>query len=113
MPSKDLISRRAALAGLAAASGSLITPRAALASGSVTAAIYPGTWEDAYRAIVAPLLKSRHGVDIAFDALFAVDQVAKVRAARGVPPSTASSSIRDRRRRPRPRGSSSPSTLRS
>ncbi len=86
MPSPDLISRRAALAGLAATTGTLLTPPTALASGSVTAAIYPGTWEDAYRAIVAPLLKSRHGVDIAFDALFAVDQVAKVRAARGVPP---------------------------
>jgi putative spermidine/putrescine transport system substrate-binding protein len=36
--------------------------------------------------VVAPALKKNAGVDIAFDSLFAVDQVAKVRAARGVPP---------------------------
>jgi putative spermidine/putrescine transport system substrate-binding protein len=86
MKTSDLISRRAALAGLGAAGASTLLPGVARASGSMTAAIYPGTWDEAYRAIVAPLLKSRHGVDIAFDPLFAVDQVAKVRAARGVPP---------------------------
>ncbi|HEY5797896.1 MAG TPA: extracellular solute-binding protein, partial [Bosea sp. (in: a-proteobacteria)] len=47
---------------------------------------YPGTWEEAYRGVVAPALKKNFGVDVAFDSLFAVDQVAKVRAARGVPP---------------------------
>jgi putative spermidine/putrescine transport system substrate-binding protein len=84
--SHDLISRRAALMGLGAVGASAILPGVAQAAGSMTAAIYPGTWDEAYRAVVAPLLKAGHGVDIAFDPLFAVDQVAKVRAARGVPP---------------------------
>ena len=58
----------------------------ARAAGSLTAAIYPGTWEEAYRNVLAPALKKSADVDVAFDSLFAVDQVAKVRAARGVPP---------------------------
>lgn len=78
--------RRTFLAGAGAAGLALAAPGLARASGSMTAAIYPGTWDEAYRAIVAPILKQRHNIDIAFDPLFAVDQVAKVRAARGVPP---------------------------
>ncbi|MGL4289640.1 MAG: extracellular solute-binding protein, partial [Phreatobacter sp.] len=68
---------------LGLAGGSL---RQARASGSLTAAIYPGTWEEAYRSVVAPALKKSADIEVAFDSLFAVDQVAKVRAARGVPP---------------------------
>ena len=83
---KDLVSRRAALMGLGAVGASTLFPGSAHASGTVTAGIYPGTWDEAYRAIVAPIMKQKHNVDIAFDPLFAVDQVAKVRAARGVPP---------------------------
>src|SRR5216684_6220609 len=63
-----------------------LLPLRAHATGSLTAAIYPGTWEEAYRGVLAPALKKSADIDIAFDALFAVDQVAKVRAARGVPP---------------------------
>lgn len=79
------LSRRTLLATvpLAAAAGGL---RPAHAAGSVTAAIYPGAWEDAYRAVVVPALKKDHGVDVAFEALFAVDEIAKARAARGNPP---------------------------
>ncbi len=80
------LNRRDILAGAGALGLAGLMPGAARASGSVTAAIYPGTWEEAYRAVVAPALKKAANVDIAFDALFAVDQVAKVRAARGVPP---------------------------
>jgi putative spermidine/putrescine transport system substrate-binding protein len=86
MIDKDLLSRRATLVGLGAIGASTLLPRSAHASGSMTAGIYPGTWDEAYRAIVAPIMKQKHNVDIAFDPLFAVDQVAKVRAARGVPP---------------------------
>jgi putative spermidine/putrescine transport system substrate-binding protein len=53
----------------------------------MTAAIYPGTWDEAFRAEVAPRLLDSHGIDLAFDPLFAVDQLAKARAARGgIPP---------------------------
>jgi putative spermidine/putrescine transport system substrate-binding protein len=78
-----MASRRLFLAGMA---GALAAPSIARASGSMTAAIYPGTWDEAYREIVAPLLRQRHNVGVSFDPLFAVDQVAKVRAARGVSP---------------------------
>lgn len=60
--------------------------RPALAAGNMTAAIYPGTWDEAYRRVVAPLLKAKHGIDIGFEPLFAVDQLAKVAAARGLAP---------------------------
>jgi putative spermidine/putrescine transport system substrate-binding protein len=61
-------------------------PTVALAKGPVTAAIYPGTWDEAYRSIVAPALKKDHAVDLALEPLFAVDQVTKAAAARGLPP---------------------------
>ncbi|MBX9874754.1 MAG: extracellular solute-binding protein [Bosea sp. (in: a-proteobacteria)] len=80
------MNRRDLLAGAGALGLASLLPLRASASGSLTAAIYPGTWEEAYRGVVAPALKKNAGVDVAFDALFAVDQVAKVRAARGVPP---------------------------
>jgi len=80
------LSRRATLAGAAALGAAGLLPRAAFAKGGVTAAIYPGTWEDAYRAHVAPALKKAHGVELEMQPLFAVDQVAKVQAARGQPP---------------------------
>jgi putative spermidine/putrescine transport system substrate-binding protein len=79
-------SRRHVLAGAAATLGSLALGRSAHAKGSVTAAMYPGTWEEAYRAHVAPALKKAHDIDLEMTPLFAVDQIAKVQAARGAPP---------------------------
>ncbi|WP_075219579.1 extracellular solute-binding protein [Acuticoccus yangtzensis] len=58
----------------------------ALASGSVIAAIYPGTWEESFRSIVAPALQEAAGVTVEFDPAYAVDQIAKARAARALPP---------------------------
>jgi putative spermidine/putrescine transport system substrate-binding protein len=78
--------RREFLAGAAALGFASALPSRASAAGSLTAAIYPGTWEEAYRGVLAPALKKSADIDVAFDSLFAVDQVAKVRAARGVPP---------------------------
>ena len=78
------IARRSLLACMLAAPA--VLTRRATAAGSVTAAVYPGPWEEAYRGIVAPAVKSEHGIDVAFEALFAVDEIAKVRAARGNPP---------------------------
>ncbi len=70
-------------AALATAGG---LARPALASGRVTAAVYPGTWDDAFRAIVAPALMDAHGIQLDLDPLYAVDQIAKARAARGLAP---------------------------
>mgnify|MGYP003334329270 CR=1 FL=1 len=44
------------------------------------------TWEDAYRGIVTPALKKAFAIDLELAPLFAVDQVAKAKAARGAPP---------------------------
>lgn len=78
------LSRRALVgAGLAA---TLSWARPARAAGSLTAAVYPGGWDEALRAVLQPALKQAHGVDVSFEALFAVDQIAKARAARGVAP---------------------------
>ncbi len=78
--------RRQFLAGAATTLGALALGRHAHAKGSVTAAMYPGTWEEAYRAHVLPALKKAHDVDLEMTPLFAVDQIAKAAAARGVPP---------------------------
>lgn len=81
------ISRRTLLQGAAALGATAALPVSqAHAAGSLAAAIYPGTWDEAYRTVVAPLLKEKHGVDVAFDPLWAVDQVTKARAGRGVAP---------------------------
>ena len=77
------LSRRSLMAASLAAA--VPGARAARAAGSLTAAIYPGAWEDAYRAVVVPALKAGYGTDVAFEALFAVDEIAKGRAARGNP----------------------------
>src|SRR5207245_10092917 len=78
--------RREFLAAATATLGSLALPRPALAKGSVTAAMYPGTWEEAFRAHVTPALKAAHDVDLEMTPLFAVDQIAKAQASRGAPP---------------------------
>src|SRR2546427_13163966 len=78
--------RREFLAAATVTLGSLALPRPALAKGSVTAAMYPGTWEEAFRAHVAPALKAAHDVDLETTPLFAVDQIAKAQASRGAPP---------------------------
>lgn len=81
------ITRRTFATGAASlAAASLLGPREAQATGSLTSAIPPGAWEDAYRAVVVSALKANSGTDVAFEALFAVDEIAKVRAARGNPP---------------------------
>src|SRR5881628_4275135 len=78
--------RRQFLATAAVTLGSLAIGRPAHAKGSVTAAMYPGTWEEAFRAHVAPALKASHDVDLEMTPLFAVDQIAKAQASRGAPP---------------------------
>jgi putative spermidine/putrescine transport system substrate-binding protein len=79
------IRRREFIMGTAAAVGGLALARPAWAKGSVTGAIYPGSWDEAYRTIVAPALKKAHAVELELQPLFAVDQIAKAKAARGAP----------------------------
>ena len=79
-------SRRSLLAGASALGGASLLPGAAFAKGSIVATTYPGTWEDAYRAVVAPLLKKKDDIDLELAPLFAMDQIGKAKAARGAPP---------------------------
>src|SRR2546428_6013867 len=79
-------SRREFLGGAGGTFGSLGTGRRAPGRGPVPAAMYPGTWEEAFRAHVMPALKASHDIDLEMTPLFAVDQIAKAQAARGAPP---------------------------
>lgn len=80
------LDRRQLMAATAALSGSALFGGPAYAKGPVTAAIYPGSWDEQYRSIVLPALKKAYDVDLALEPLFAVDQIAKAVAARGVAP---------------------------
>lgn len=79
------MNRRGFLAGTAALGAAGLAGRPAFAKGSVTAAIYPGSWEEAFRGIVVPALAKSDGVTLEMQPLYAVDQIAKARAARGQP----------------------------
>jgi putative spermidine/putrescine transport system substrate-binding protein len=78
--------RRSLLVGASALGGTSLLPRVAFAKGSLVATTYPGSWEDAYRAIVTPALKKKDDIDLELAPLFAMDQIGKVKAARGAPP---------------------------
>lgn len=78
--------RRAALLGAAVSLAAPALARAQRRGGSVTSAIYPGAWDEAFREHVAPPLKRQFNIDLEMQPLFAVDQVAKFAASRGAPP---------------------------
>lgn len=82
------LSRRAftlsALSALAAPA--LIRPGTArAAAGQVVAATFPGTWEDAYRTLLTPMVKAA-GYDLTIAPALAQDQIAKLMASPGQPP---------------------------
>ena len=81
-----MFSRRTLLSGAAALGGASLLPGLAHAKGGLVATTYPGTWEDAYRGIVTPLLKKKEDIDLELAPLFAMDQVGKAKASRGAPP---------------------------
>ncbi len=76
---REFIRTSAALAGMAA------LPSAAWAKGSVVGAIYPGTWDEAFRKIVAPALLKSSNINLDLMPLYAVEQIAKAKASRGRP----------------------------
>ena len=79
------ISRRALLAGGAVVVGASLLPRAAAAAGRVVSPVYPGPWEEAYRAVVVPAVK-KLDVEPVLTPLLALDQIAKAKASRATPP---------------------------
>ena len=84
--SSSHIDRRTVLVGGSSLAAAAALRSPALAKGLVTAAVYPGTWDEAYRGVVAPALKKTRDVELALEPLFAVDQIAKALASRGAPP---------------------------
>jgi putative spermidine/putrescine transport system substrate-binding protein len=84
--SSSHVDRRTVLVGASSLAAAAALPSPVLAKGIVTAAVYPGTWDEAYRSVVAPTLKKTRDIDLALEPLFAVDQIAKALAARGAPP---------------------------
>lgn len=80
-----LISRRQFMGATTALLGTMALPQMAWAKGTAISAIYPGSWDEAYRKIVAPALLKASGIDLELVPLFAVDQIAKAKASRGRP----------------------------
>jgi putative spermidine/putrescine transport system substrate-binding protein len=76
------LTRRAALLTAPA----LFSLKARAQGRSVTSAIYPGAWDEAFRELVVPALKREKNLELEMQGLFAVDQIAKFTASRGVPP---------------------------
>jgi putative spermidine/putrescine transport system substrate-binding protein len=48
--------------------------------------VYPGPWEEGYRAVVTPYVKRTADVEVITTPLLALDQIAKIKAARANPP---------------------------
>ncbi|WP_225773004.1 extracellular solute-binding protein [Inquilinus sp. Marseille-Q2685] len=68
-------------AGIAAAA---LLPARARAAGRLVAATFPGSWEDAYRRVLTPLVSSA-GYDLTIAPALAQDQLAKIQASPGHP----------------------------
>lgn len=75
-------SRRDLMIGAAAASVAGLAGRRAMAAGPLTAAIYPGPWEESYRQLVVPRMQEAHKVEVKLYPLLSADQIAKARASR-------------------------------
>ena len=72
--------------GLLAAGAAAVgfAPAGARAAGSLVAATFPGSWEDAYRRVLTPLV-STAGYDLTIAPAMAQDQLAKIQASPGSP----------------------------
>ena len=69
----------------AGALGGLVRP--AHAAGSIVATTYPGSFDEAFKAVVGPALaKNSGGGSVTFSPLLNVDQIGKIQASRNAPP---------------------------
>jgi putative spermidine/putrescine transport system substrate-binding protein len=75
---------RRGLAALGAAA-LLPLPRPARAAGSVVAAAFPNSWEDAYRRVIGPMLRAQ-GTELVVAPALAQDQLARMMATPARPP---------------------------
>lgn len=80
------ITRRSAFglgAGLLAATA---MPRLASAASTIVATTYPGSFDEAFKAVVGPAFVKKSGGNVSFTPLLGVDQIGKIQAARSNPP---------------------------
>jgi putative spermidine/putrescine transport system substrate-binding protein len=80
------LTRRALGLGGSAAAFAASLPSHAQSGGAVVTTTYPGGFEEAFRQIVVPTVKRLAGIDLTVTPMLAVDQVAKITAARANPP---------------------------
>jgi putative spermidine/putrescine transport system substrate-binding protein len=80
------LTRRNALKLAAAGSAMGFLPRAADAADTVIATTYPGSFDEAFKAVVGPAFKRNTGSTVSFTPLLNVDQIGKIQAARNNPP---------------------------
>src|SRR5215470_17268251 len=81
------IDRRALLGGAAALGAVSVLPAGAFAQGKMlVAATFPGTWNEAHRAILAPAFRKATGASVTQSIILGTDQVARLTAAKGSRP---------------------------
>lgn len=60
--------------------------RPAFAADNIVATTYPGSFDEAFQAVVAPALTKNSGHSVNFSPLLNVDQIGRIQAARNAPP---------------------------
>jgi putative spermidine/putrescine transport system substrate-binding protein len=82
------ISRRSLLkiGSSALAAGAFGLPGSSRAAGSIVATTYPGSFDEAFRAVVGPAFSKASGADVTFTPLLGVDQIGKIQASPNAPP---------------------------
>jgi putative spermidine/putrescine transport system substrate-binding protein len=80
---RSLLGSGSALLAASAAGG---LPRSACAAGAIVATTYPGSFDEAFKAIVGPALTKNTGGSVTFSPLLNVDQIGKIQASRNAPP---------------------------
>jgi len=78
--------RRTLLQAGAAGLAVLAVPHPGRAAGKIVATTYPGSFEEAYRAVLLPYFERETKSSVILQPLLGVDQVAKIAAARANPP---------------------------
>lgn len=73
-------------AALSAAAAGASLPGRAFASESIVATTYPGSFDEAFKAVVAPAYAQNTGNSVTFSPLLNVDQIGRIQAARNAPP---------------------------
>ena len=82
------LSRRSLLASgsAALAAAGLGWSTSSRAASSIVATTYPGSFDEAFRAVVGPAFKKASDSSVTFTPLLGVDQIGKIQASRNAPP---------------------------